>query len=300
MAVDRRPFPRVERRVGLDLPHLEAGRAGDPGLFGPGSEVWRVGRERVLLLGGPAALLLQLAHPLVAAGVAQHSSFRADPFDRLRATLDATLRVSFGDSEQVEEAASRVAATHRKVRGTLRVAAGPFPAGAPYDASDPELAMWVFATLVSVALAAYGRFVSPLSRSSRSRYYRQATWFARLFGVTDEALPPTYEAFEEYVRGIEQSGLLVVAGDARSLARDVLDPPLPPYLRPATPAANAVTAALLPEPVRRGFGLRWGTGDRVLEGVVRRAVRATIGRWPPSVRYWDHYRTACRRVRMAP
>src|SRR5438034_10910524 len=109
---------KLSTRIGLDLPPLERGRPRDPGLFGPGSEVWTVGRERILLLGGPAALLLQLAHPLVAAGVADHSGFMADPFERLRATLDATLRVSFGDREQVQEAAARVAATHRRGPGT--------------------------------------------------------------------------------------------------------------------------------------------------------------------------------------
>ncbi|MDP9398691.1 MAG: oxygenase MpaB family protein, partial [Actinomycetota bacterium] len=67
------------------------GVPGDPGLFGPASTAWSVLRERVVLLGGPAALLLQVAHPLVAAGVAEHSDFRADPLHRLRATLDATL-----------------------------------------------------------------------------------------------------------------------------------------------------------------------------------------------------------------
>ena len=76
--------------LGLDLPPLEPGERWDPGLFGPDSTVWRIGRERILLAGGPAALLLQIAHPLVAAGVTNHSGFSEDPFLRLRATLDAT------------------------------------------------------------------------------------------------------------------------------------------------------------------------------------------------------------------
>src|SRR6266536_6064854 len=105
--------------IGLDLPPLGAGRSGDRGLFGPGSEVWRIGRERVLLAGGAAALLLQVAHPLVAAGVAEHSDFPEKAFTRLRSTLDATLRITFGDREQAERAAARVRAAHARVRGGL-------------------------------------------------------------------------------------------------------------------------------------------------------------------------------------
>ena len=69
----------------------------DPGLYGPGSEAWRLNREAALLLGaGPRALLLQIAHPLVAEGVDQHSDFRADPWARLAGTLRSYLRIVYG------------------------------------------------------------------------------------------------------------------------------------------------------------------------------------------------------------
>ena len=71
-------------------------------LFGPGSMMWTVNRESVLLLGGRAALLMQLAHPLVAAGVADHSDFRSDSLRRLRRTLDSMLSIIFGDVETAE------------------------------------------------------------------------------------------------------------------------------------------------------------------------------------------------------
>jgi uncharacterized protein (DUF2236 family) len=288
----------LRQRVGLDLPPLEEGRAGDPGLFGPESEVWRVGRERILLLGGPAALLLQLAHPLIAAGVADHSDFLADPFARLRATLDATLRISFGDAEQAEKAASRVRATHRGVRGVLDEDVGPLAAGTPYDATDPQLALWVHATLVSVAIRSYELLVGPLSSTQRAGYYGEASRFARLFGVTDEALPPTYESFMSYVRTMEQSELLTVGAQARNLARHVLDPPVPMVLRSSRPASRALTAGLLPDPVRRQLGLRWGRPERLMLQGVTRTSRASIRAWPPRLRYWEHYQIARKRVQM--
>jgi len=287
---------RIRRRVGLDLPPLEEGRQGDPGLFGPESEVWRVGRERVLLLGGPAALLLQLAHPLVAAGVADHSGFRDDPFDRLRATLDATLRISFGDSRQAEEAAARVRATHRSVRGTLPAEVGPFQAGTPYGATQPELALWVHATLVSVALETHELVVGSLSRARRERYYDEASRFARLFGVTDEVLPATYASYEEYLRSMEQGGLVTVGDQARNMARLVLNPPVPLLLRLSQPAFRAITAAILPDRLRFEFGLGWGLRDRALARAAGWAVRSSIRLWPRRVRFWEHYRTACNRV----
>jgi uncharacterized protein (DUF2236 family) len=286
----------MRRRVGLDLPQLEEGRPGDPGLFGPGSEVWRVGRERVLLLGGPAALLLQLAHPLVAAGVADHSGFRDDPFDRLRATLDATLRISFGDTEQAEEAARRVRATHRTVVGTLPATIGPFVAGTPYAATDPGLALWVHATLVSVAIETYELMVGSLPPDRRERYYREAARFAGLFGVTDEVLPATYRSFVDYLRTMEGSDALTVGNQARRLAELVLDPPVPLPLRLSRPAFRALTSAILPDRVRLRFGLAWGAPERALARAAGRAVRSTIRLWPPGVRYWRHYRMACSRV----
>jgi uncharacterized protein (DUF2236 family) len=287
---------KLSNRIGLDLPPLERGRLEDPGLFGPGSEVWTVGRERVLLLGGPAALLLQLAHPLVAAGVADHSGFRADPFDRLRATLDATLRISFGDSEQARQAAERVRATHRAVRGSLESPTGLFPAATPYSASEPELAMWVHATLVSVALDSFELLVAPLSLERRERYYGEAARFARLFGVTYDVLPPTYEDFRIYFRTMLKGEALTVGDQARSLAAHVLDPPVPPVLRVTRRGVRALTAALLPDRLREAFGLTWGRAERLHSVLLTGAVRGTLRAWPPRIRYWQHYRRALVRV----
>ena len=102
------------------VPPLPAGTPGDPGLTGPGSVTWRVCRERVVPLGGLSALLLQLAHPLVAAGVAEHSSFQEDPTKRLILTLEMLLVTTFGDTRQVGEMTRRIAHIHR-------------PLGRPYD-----------------------------------------------------------------------------------------------------------------------------------------------------------------------
>src|SRR5919201_1183445 len=143
----------------------------DAGLFGPGSVTWRVNREGVLLVVGGAALVLQVAHPLVAAGVAEHSNYREDPWGRLYRTLDLTTKIVFGSTEVAEEAAARIRHVHGRVHGETTEPGGRYPAGTPYDARDPELLMWVHATLVDTSLLVYTRYVGPLSIGEQQRYY---------------------------------------------------------------------------------------------------------------------------------
>ncbi len=131
-------------------------------LFGPESVTWRVNREAVLLLGGGRALLLQVAHPLVAAGVAAHSEFRAHPLRRLWRTLDLMLTLAFADGATALGAVRTIEGVHARVHGVLEAPSGPFPRGTHYDANDPALLLWVYATLVDTALVVYERFVEPL------------------------------------------------------------------------------------------------------------------------------------------
>src|SRR5207237_1133110 len=133
-----------------------------PWLFPPGSVTWRLGRESCLLLGGGRALLLQVAHPGVAAGVAEHSDFRSRPLDRLLRTLGLTLSLSFGNRPQVLRAARTINRTHDRVRGD------------GYHATDPRLLLWVHATLIDGVFVTYEAFVRPLEREEREAYYAEA------------------------------------------------------------------------------------------------------------------------------
>ena len=126
------------------------------GFYGPGSEAWRLNREAMLLLGaGPRALLLQLAHPLVAAGVAEHSDFRSDPWARLSGTLRSYLRIVYGSAAVARDEIRRLGELHRGVRGDIVDASARERHGRRYSALDPELALWVHATLVDSTIAAY-------------------------------------------------------------------------------------------------------------------------------------------------
>jgi uncharacterized protein (DUF2236 family) len=265
-------------------------------VFGPGSQVWQIWRERLLLLGGPAAALLQLTHPLIAAGVATHSSFRDDPLRRLRAVLNTTLTVVFGDHQQALAAATRVGQVHRRVQGRLSVASGCFPAGSPYRASDPQLALWVHATLVMVALEVVDQFVSPLGSQQRADYYQQSKPFARLFGVTEQFLPDDYEGFQAYLRGMLQGPELAVDQTAQELAAAVLEGWLRGLPHPPSATTKLVTAGLLPARFQEGYGLAWGRPQQHHYAALRALLCAAAPSLPPSVRFWPHYLVALRRV----
>jgi uncharacterized protein (DUF2236 family) len=209
------------------------------------------------MLGGGRALLLQVAHPLVAAGVAAHSGYRENPWKRLEGTLNAVWAVVFGTRAQADRAAARVRAMHSRVNGTIAVPMGPFPAGTRYSALDPELLLWVHATLVDTALLVHSQWVRPLALREEEAYYEDMKTCARMFGTPRDVLPPTLADFRLYMEERLASDEICVTDTARDIAREVLRPPLPLPLRPAMEIVKVVTASLLPPQLRREYGLEW-------------------------------------------
>lgn len=238
--------------------------------------------ETALLLGGGRALLLQLAHPMVAAGVADHGDFLRDPFGRLANTLDLTLTVAFGDEEQRGAAAARVAETHRRVTGARD--------GRVYRALDPDLLVWVHATIVDSALVAYKRFVGSIDAAARERYHTEMKGQATVFGVPGDRLPPSLEDFRAYVA--EMVATLVVTDEARRLAAGVLRPHVPVALRPAFGAMAFVTTGLLPDRIRAAYGLPWSPVNERMLLTAAAAIRATRPLLPDRLRRWPHARDA--------
>jgi uncharacterized protein (DUF2236 family) len=111
--------------------HAERLAARD-GWFAPESVIRRVGNSPLTpFLGGGPAVLLQVAHPLVAAGVSAHSGFGGDLWKRLLHTLRALYLITYGTKAEAEAAGAAVRAAHARVRGRTRTALGPFPAGTP-------------------------------------------------------------------------------------------------------------------------------------------------------------------------
>jgi len=254
------------------------------GYFEPDSTIRRIGRESVLMLGGGRALLLQAAHPLVAAGIVDHSDYATDPWRRLGRTLHALYTVVFGTRAEADAAGRRVQAAHRRVHGTLSETTGVFPAGTRYSATDPELQLWVHSTLVTTGIAMYETYVGPLSPDDREAFYAEMNVVANVFGVPAAALPDTLAELHEYERRLFDDGVLCVTASARKVAQTILSPPVPVPLRPPLVALARANVGLLPEELRAQYGLRWTRLDAVGLAGSARAARALLPLAPAPLR----------------
>ena len=223
--------------------------------FSPDSMLWKVDREMILLAGGGRALLMQLAHPKIAAGVAEHSHFQRDPLARLQRTMGAMWSIVFDEIEQAQEALQQVKNTHTKVHGKRDGGTGQ-AGGIAYDALDPDLLLWVHATLVDSALTTYERFVKALTNGDKCQYYEGTKKLAKLFEVPDEKVPDSLDAFRMYMSDMVEGGLLTVTPTARLLAQEILYP-APRLMRLGAPLFKFITAGLLPAELREAYQLKW-------------------------------------------
>lgn len=256
----------------------------EDGYFPPGSAIRRIGGESVLMLGGARALLMQAAHPLVAAGIVGHSDYATEPWRRLGRTLHALYTVVFGTRAEADAAGTRVRAAHGRVHGRIDEAMGVFPAGTRYSAADPELQLWVHATLVTTGVAMHETYVGPLSPADREAFYADMAVVARVFGVPDRALPPTLASLTAYEERLLADGVLCVTDAARAVARTVLAPPVPAPFRPPLVALARANVGLLPDELRRQYGLRFGRLDSLGLAASARATRALLPVAPPPLR----------------
>jgi uncharacterized protein (DUF2236 family) len=246
------------------------------GYFPPESVIRRIGNSALTpFLGGGAAVLLQVAHPLVAAGVVEHSDYRDDLWRRLVRTLRALYLITYGTKAEADQAGEAVRRGHARVRGVTTEALGPFPAGTPYSATDPGLMLWVHATLVHVSLQLYQRHVRRLQPAEEERYYREMAIVAQIFGTPAGVIPPSLREFREYLSAQIDAGPITVTTPARNVADVILAAPLPAPMRVLIPAHRLATAATLPPRLQEEYGLPWSPARRVAFHVAARAVRVT-------------------------
>lgn len=265
---------RIERQVlnlsGVSLKQIDfENPKGDPGLFGPDSMPWEVHRDFTsMLIGGVAALLLQMLHPQALAGVWDHSNFRQDMLGRLRRTGQFVAGTTFGPSASVDWLIERVRQIHEGVRGVTAD-------GQPYAASNPALLTWVHVAEVSCFLASYLRHLNPqLSGAEQDRYYAEIATVAERLGATE--VPRSRQAVADYLQQVRPQ--LRCDQRTREICQALFAAPAPSRL--AAPAAWLFLQAgvdLLPDWARRQLGLPSPAWRRPL-------VRAGVGLLAPLLR----------------
>jgi uncharacterized protein (DUF2236 family) len=223
-------------------------------IFSPDTLFWRINREGLMVLSGPRALLLEMAHPLVTAGVAGHSDFRRRPLGRLFRTVGVMTALNFEPHAKARDAVRHTRQCHGRVRGRLSADVGPYLAGTPYRGDDPLLQLWVLATLIDSVLVTYEHLVRPLAQAEKRAYYATSQRLGRALGIPPELMPPTYDDFECYVDAMLSSDALTVGLMAREIV-SALFAPLP--LGPVVRLASFVSLGLTPPALRQAFGFRW-------------------------------------------
>ena len=254
-----------------------------------GTVSWRVNREVIVIVGWARAILLLLAHPLIAAGVGDHSAFRRSlvtSFKRLWSTVSAMLSLTFGTDEEAIDAAARINSIHDRVSGRLGEPTGTLEAGERYSAHDPELLRWVHATLLDSILLTYDRLVGPLTMEERDRYCAEAAIMEPLLDIPAGLLPRDSAQLDAYVRETLDSRRIVVGARSRALARAILFPPGWRLMWLAFRPLQLLTIGLLPPAIREGYDFEWTPRDD--RGLTRwtAVLRRLHGTLPPFIRQW--------------
>jgi len=252
-----------------------AARVTDPnaGFFGPKSLAWRIDGESALFLGSGRAALLQLAHPWVAAALAQHSNLLHKPIVRFHNTFRIVFAMVFGSLGQALAASRHLYALHSQIRGELPQDTAGWKSGAHYEANEIHALRWVFATLVESAVMACECALGPMAEADHEQYYADCKTLAGLFGLPAQSLPPDWNGFVEYNRQMHDSNELGVSSEARLYANRLLAG-AGSWVRPPF-WFRALTVSWLPERFRDEFSLGFGPDEQ------RAADRAV--RWLPRV-----------------
>jgi uncharacterized protein (DUF2236 family) len=269
---------------------------------GPASVTWKINREAVVVAGWGPAILLQIAHPLIAAGVRDHSSFRGSlgsRFTRLASTIGAMLSLTFGSEEEAIGAAARINAIHDRVSGQLDEPAGSLTAGERYSAHDPTLLSWVHATLLHTIPRTYELLVGSLTTEERDRYVAEAAIMEPLLDIPQGLLPRTGAQLEAYMRDTLDSGRIAVSGSSRTLARAILFPPGWRLLWPVFRPVQLITIGLLPPSIREGYGFAWTPRDARALARWTAALRLLHRLLPAFVREWPAARRTHSTVRLS-
>jgi len=287
------PVDAMDRATHLRCEAWARARCEDPalGLFGPESVAWTLAREPAYLLGGSAAVLLQMAHPAVVAGVSAYSTFQTDLVGRIRRTSQALYALVFGTLDEALGTSRRMHNIHARVRGVIDEPGSPWH-GRSYRANEQDLLAWVAMTAALAGRSAFEAFVRPLDARELARDWEDLRRATVVSGVDPDTLPSTRDAFVARFHEIAESSPDLYVGDkARAVARVLFETPFSKGI------FDQITAtALLPPRLRAMYGLPWGLSERRAFDRRRRAFQSLRALAPAPLRYVPAWHQAQRRV----
>lgn len=261
------------------------------GFFGPGSASWELYREPIVFVGGLRALLLQIAHPAIADGVHRFSNFKEDALDRGRRTFQAMAKIYFADAETARAVALQLHTIHSYIRGTYpKLQNGQF-ISQPYSANEPELLLWVLATLTDTTYLVFEKAYGGISQELKERFYEESKVAAALMGIPSDMYPPTLADFQVYFQKMVTGGTLQVDEIGHSLADAIL------YNRYTNPYLSELLAvAFLPPNLSEAFALNLSAKTIRHSQRLVQAVKTVYRLTPPTLRYAPAYYQARHRI----
>jgi uncharacterized protein (DUF2236 family) len=220
-----------------------------------------VQQERAVgLLYGQRALGIGALAPLNYVGTRLHTRALDKPFQRLVRTAKMFETIFFGTREQADEVLQTVRYLHKRVEGVIPEDAGPFPAGTPYSANDPELMLWTVAVMADSAQVFYELFVARMAPHEREALWQDYIRFAELFGMPREAAPPSYPEFRRWWDDRLAREDAYLTDEARYVGSAIMcEIPVPATHQPAMKVHNLIVLGSLPPRVRELYGLRWSS-----------------------------------------
>lgn len=257
------------------------------GIFGPKSAMWMIMREMIVPLGSLSAVLLQVAHPAIAAAGKHSSSVETDFRGRVKRTFTAIYEIIFGDLDTAFETIDRLRSLHLKIRGSGNEGGRE----AKYGATDPSLLFWVLATLIDSSVRTYELVVEPLSPSDREDYFQDMKTFGVAMGIPPEYIPESWAAFVRYFETVLAGDSLRVGQVGQRLGRFIVTNPLARFT-----LAGILAGGMLPERWRREYGLPWEGWEKFCFRHSIASVRFFLRRMPASIRFCPAYHQAMGRA----
>jgi uncharacterized protein (DUF2236 family) len=253
----------------------------------PGSALWRYGGDVRLIGTGAYAILLQVGHPTVGAGVSEHSDFRADPWGRLLRTLDYSYVMTYGGPVLAGKMGKRIREMHKHIKGVR-------PDGERYHALEPEAYAWVHATLAHSIVRGHELLGRPIPVSEIEEFYAEWRRSGRLIGVREHDLPESWVDFGGYFDRMVSERLERTAAvdEVLESLESPARPPIP-FLPdgawriariPALHQTSLITGGLLSPLLRDRFGVPWTRAKEAQLRALAATSRAATPLLPRSLR----------------